>query len=139
MDGSYHIDTALRGYTDRILNLHKERDDLNGDIREIYHEAKEAGFDVTTVREMVRELRMEPEARNARYQLLNEYRQSLGLLRDTPLGDAAMRRAEGEAEAAPKRGRGRPRKDRAGEALEQARTHLGDASVDDMGEPLGAA
>jgi len=90
MQASNMIDEALRGYTDRIVNLHEQRDELNGDIREVYAQAKEAGFDVTTVREIVRELRMEPDARAARYQLLDEYRTSLGMLADTPLGQAAM-------------------------------------------------
>jgi uncharacterized protein (UPF0335 family) len=137
MDGSYHIDTALRGYTDRIMNLHQDRDALNGDIREVYAEAKEAGFDVTTVREMVRELRMDPDARNARYQLLGEYRAALGLLADTPLGRAAEPREGGERPA-PRR-RGRPRKDRNAEAIEAARQHLGTGEDIDIGEPLGAA
>jgi uncharacterized protein (UPF0335 family) len=134
MDGSYHIDTALRGYTDRIMNLHQDRDALNGDIREVYAEAKEAGFDVTTVREMVRELRMDPDARNARYQLLGEYRAALGLLADTPLGRAA----EPREQPAPRR-RGRPRKDRTADAIEAARQHLGTPEPTDIGEPLGAA
>jgi uncharacterized protein (UPF0335 family) len=127
MDGSTHIDTALRGYVDRIINLHYERDGVNGDIREVYGEAKEAGFNVTILRGMVKEQRMEPDARDSLYQLQHEYRVKLGMLADTPLGKAAMDRASddepvtGRAEpmiSRPKplaeqplhRGRGRPRK-----------------------------
>lgn len=90
MDGDNRIDIALRNYADRVLNLHNERATLNKDIREVYAEAKAAGFDTTTLREIVSELKMEPEARAARYQLLNEYREALGMLEDTPLGQAAI-------------------------------------------------
>jgi uncharacterized protein (UPF0335 family) len=147
MDGSYHIDTALRGYTDRIVNLHEQRDELNGDIRLVYAEAKGAGFDVTTVRSMVRELRMDTDARNAMYQLHEEYRRALGMLHGTPLGDAAEERearvmpmpAKPFAEQPlhePKR-RGRPRKDRTAEALERARSFL--SGDDDILETHGSA
>jgi uncharacterized protein (UPF0335 family) len=130
MDGTYHIDTALRGYVDRIVNLHQDRDAVNGDIREVYGEAKDAGFNVTILRGMVKENRMEPEARDSLYQLQHEYRVKLGMLAGTPLGDAAEERftkpdddepVTGRAEpmiSRPKplaeqplhRGRGRPRK-----------------------------
>jgi uncharacterized protein (UPF0335 family) len=93
MDGSYHIDTALRGYVDRIVNLHQDRDAVNGDIREVYGEAKDAGFNVTILRGMVKENRMEPEARDSLYQLQHEYRIKLGMLAGTPLGDAAEERS----------------------------------------------
>jgi uncharacterized protein (UPF0335 family) len=135
MDGSTHIDTALRGYVDRIVNLHQDRDAVNGDIREVYGEAKDAGFNVTILRGMVKENRMEPEARDSLYQLQHEYRVKLGMLAGTPLGDAAEERftkppdddepVTGRAEpmiSRPKplaeqplhRGRGRPRKADAG-------------------------
>jgi uncharacterized protein (UPF0335 family) len=123
--------SALRSYADRVVNMHEERDTLNGDIREVYKEAKDAGFDTTTLREIVRELRMEPEARTSRYSLLETYRAALGLLAGTPLGEAAMERAatapeRSEYPPSPRsrrprpfaeqpikgRGRGRPRKPR---------------------------
>jgi uncharacterized protein (UPF0335 family) len=127
MDGSYHIDTALRGFVDRIVEQYKARDDINGDIREIYGEVKEAGFVVSVVRGMVREYRMDAEARAALYQHQNEYRVALGLshLEGTPLGDAALEAEAielGETMRKPtpfaeqpvhKRPRGRPRKDAA--------------------------
>ena len=87
-----NIDHALRGYCDRVVSLHADRDALNGDIRSVYREAKDAGFDTTTLREIVREMRMDSDARNSRYQLLNEYRMAVGILLDTPLGQAAEER-----------------------------------------------
>jgi uncharacterized protein (UPF0335 family) len=109
---------ALTTYAERVERLHKERDDINTDIREVYAEAKDAGFDTTILREIVRERRMDPEARHSRYALLDAYRQALGMLSDTPLGEAALQRADAEpmprprpfAEQPIKRGRGRPKK-----------------------------
>ena len=48
MDGSYHIDTALRGY----VQPHRQPSPgpgnaVTGDIREVYGEAKDAGFNIT--------------------------------------------------------------------------------------------
>lgn len=95
---------ALKLYVGRIEKLHNERDELNEDIRGIYAEAKEAGFDTTILREIVREHRMETSVRVSRYNLLDSYRHALGMLADTPLGQAAIERAD-------KPKRGRPRKD----------------------------
>lgn len=141
MDGSNHIDTALRGYVERIVNLHADRDAINGDIREVYGELKDAGFNVTIVRGMVKEQRMDADARNSLYQLQEEYRIKLGLLAGTPLGDAAIERETAEwptpfAEQPvhdPKRRRGRPRKtqaERTEEHLANARMHLGFEIID---------
>lgn len=90
---------ALRSYANRVVSMHEERDTLNGDIREVYKEAKDGGFDTTTLREIVRELRMEPDARSSRYSLLETYRVALGLLADTPLGEAAMSTVASRADA----------------------------------------
>jgi uncharacterized protein (UPF0335 family) len=107
---------ALQDYVQRVAQLHDERDELNGSIREVYRESKEAGFDTTVLREIVREFRTDAEPRQSRYALLDAYRQALGMLSDTPLGEAAMRSAETMPRPRPfaeqpiKRGRGRPRK-----------------------------
>jgi uncharacterized protein (UPF0335 family) len=90
MDGDTRTNVALGAFVGRISNLHDDRDAINGDIREVYAEAKEAGFNVTILREIVREKRMDAEARHARYELLDDYRQQLGMLADTPLGEAAL-------------------------------------------------
>jgi uncharacterized protein (UPF0335 family) len=116
MDGD-NIGHALRSYADRVVHLHDERKELNESIAEVYKEAKDAGFDTTTLREIVREMRMEPDARASRYQLLDEYRRAVGILADTPLGRAAEERVADRplpfAEQPvhePRRRPGRPRK-----------------------------
>lgn len=132
MDGTTHIDTALQSYVTRIANLHDDRDNINGDIREVYGEAKDAGFNVTILRGMVKEHRMEADARNSLYQLQEEYRIKLGMLAGTPLGDYATARtvpmpaktfAEQPVHDPDRpRGRGRPKKIEA--AIEAARAHI---------------
>ena len=49
----------LKVITDRILRLHEERDSIGADIREVYAEAKSAGFDKTILGKMVQRLRAE--------------------------------------------------------------------------------
>lgn len=126
------IDTALVGYVDRIESLHIERDEKTADIKVVYGEVRDAGFQVGMVRQMVKERRMDPDARNAKYQLEEEYRCKLGMLADLPLGEAATR-AEFGVLARPRpfaeqpvhepRRRGRPRK--IDQHLDNARRHLG--------------
>ena len=53
----------LKVITDRILRLHEERDSIGADIREVYAEAKSAGFDKTTLGKMVQRLRAEGKDR----------------------------------------------------------------------------
>lgn len=138
MDGSNLIDTTLRGLVDRALVKYDVRDDVNGDIREIYAEVKAAGFDTTIFREICREMRQEPDARNARYQMLADYRRGVGAFIDTPLGAAMtpnvvdMPRPFAEQPVHEPKRRGRPRK--IDQHLDNARRHLGFAD-----EPRGNA
>jgi len=140
------IDTrALKSYVMRVVALHVERAEINDSIKEVYEEAKEAGIVTKHLRTVVREEMMETEEREAQYATLDSYRRALGLLAGTPLGEAAMARAE--AEAAPdgpvddgggpgvvrnlRRGPGRPRK------VQPAAAENGGGA--EIGEPVGAA
>lgn len=92
---------ALGKFVDRIERLHDERKVLNGTIQAVYDEAKDAGFQTPVLREIVKERQMEPNVRHARYRLLDAYRSALGLYAETPLGQAAMARAETETMTKP--------------------------------------
>lgn len=83
---------ALERYVEELEEKHAERKTLNEAIREVYAQIKQAGMDPATVRQMVRERRLEPEVRADQYRLRNEYREALGLFADTPLGEAAINR-----------------------------------------------
>jgi uncharacterized protein (UPF0335 family) len=97
MDGSGHNQSAaerLLKFVQRLEALDEDKRDIATQISEVKKEAKEAGFDVPTINQMVRERRMSQEERDARDALRDLYRASLGMLGDTPLGEAAIRRLE---------------------------------------------
>jgi uncharacterized protein (UPF0335 family) len=129
-------DEALARYVNRIEALHNDRADINEAVQAVYEEARQAGFQPPILRQVLKERKLDPEVRADQYALLDAYRRALGMLADTPLGEAAMRRAETTtpptrqkpkktfAEQPVGRRRGRPRKT-AGEAINGARAHLG--------------
>lgn len=96
MEGN-QIDPGLTERLQRGAETLDRRDEVNGDMRELYAEVKEAGFDVTMFRMMLKEYRMDPDARNSLYQSEQEYRAKAGLLAGLPLGDAALEREQREA------------------------------------------
>jgi uncharacterized protein (UPF0335 family) len=96
---------ALQSYVGRIELLHDERDGITAEIAGVYSDAKDAGFDKKALRQIVRERRMDPDERIENYATLDEYREALGMLIGTPLGDYAER---AEYPPSPRR-RGRPR------------------------------
>jgi uncharacterized protein (UPF0335 family) len=99
---------ALQSYVGRIELLHDERDGITASIANVYREAKDAGFDKKALRQIVRERRMDPDERIENYATLDEYREALGMLIGTPLGDAALANNFDEYPP-PSRRRGRPR------------------------------
>lgn len=71
---------ALRGFIERVERLEEERKDVGADIRDVYTEAKAAGFNVKTMRRMVQLRRMDSNARQEMLSLEETYLQALGLL-----------------------------------------------------------
>lgn len=90
------MDNHLLSIVERIEALERERRALAEDIRDIYAEAKSAGYAPKVLRAIVAERREDAEARAERLALMDNYRAALGMLADTPLGDAAVKRAEAE-------------------------------------------
>lgn len=84
--------TALRAFVERVERLEEEKAALSADIREVYAEAKGAGFDPKIMREVVKLRKMEANARQERDYLIETYMRGLGMLADTPLGQAAIAR-----------------------------------------------
>jgi uncharacterized protein (UPF0335 family) len=83
-------DTALKGYVDRIERLEAEKAELAGDIKDIYQEVKSNGFEVKLVRRLIRERKQDAAKRQEEEAILDTYRSALGMLADTPLGNAAI-------------------------------------------------
>ena len=69
----------LRSLVERIERLEEERKSLGSDIKDIYAEAKSAGFDVAVLRELIRIRRKEPAAVEEQETLLDVYRRALGM------------------------------------------------------------
>jgi len=69
----------LRSLVDRIERLEEERKALGGDIRDIYAEAKSAGFDVKVLRQLIRLRKQEPADVDEQETLLDVYRRALGM------------------------------------------------------------
>jgi uncharacterized protein (UPF0335 family) len=69
----------LRSIVERIERLEEERKALGGDIRDIFAEAKSAGFDVKVLRQLIRVRRQEPADIEEQETLLDVYRRALGM------------------------------------------------------------
>jgi len=69
----------LRSLVERIERLEEERKSLGGDIRDVFAEAKSAGFDVKVLRALLAIRRQEPAAVQEHETLLDLYRQALGM------------------------------------------------------------
>ena len=62
---------------------------LSDDIKDVYAEAKGNGFDTKTLRTVVRLRKQNLVEREEQQALLDLYLSALGMLADTPLGEAA--------------------------------------------------
>jgi uncharacterized protein (UPF0335 family) len=69
----------LRSLVERIERLEEERKALANDIKDIYAEAKSAGFDVKVLRQLIRLRRQEPADIEEQESLLDVYRRALGM------------------------------------------------------------
>lgn len=89
----------LKSLIERIENLEEDKSNIADDIRNVYAEGKTANFDVKTMREIVKMRRVSTNERHERDQLRVLYMSALGMLGDTPLGEAALAREEHETNA----------------------------------------
>ncbi|GAB3589806.1 UPF0335 protein [Acetobacter peroxydans] len=69
----------LRSIIERVERLEEERKALAGDIKDIFTEAKSAGFDVKVIRQIIRIRRQEPAEVEEQETLLDIYRRALGM------------------------------------------------------------
>jgi uncharacterized protein (UPF0335 family) len=69
----------LRSIIERIERLEEERRALGSDIKDIFAEAKSAGFDVKVVRQLIAQRRKEPAEVEEQETLLDLYRRALGM------------------------------------------------------------
>ena len=69
----------LRSIIERVERLEEERKALASDIKDIYSEAKSAGFDVKVIRQIIRIRKQEPAEVEEQESLLDIYRRALGM------------------------------------------------------------
>jgi len=69
----------LRSLIERIERLEEEKKALSGDIRDVYAEAKSAGFDTKIMRTIIKLRKMNASDREEQEYLLDTYRKALDL------------------------------------------------------------
>ncbi len=69
----------LRGIVERIERLEEERKALGSDIKDVYSEAKSAGFDIKVLRQLIRLRKQEPAEIEEQETLLDVYRRAIGM------------------------------------------------------------
>jgi len=69
----------LRSIIERIERLEEERKAIGSDIKDIFGEAKSAGFDVKVIRQLLRIRQQEPAEVEEQETLLDIYRRAIGM------------------------------------------------------------
>ncbi len=69
----------LRSFVERIEKLEEEKAALAADIRDVYAEAKGTGFDVKTLRQIIRLRKLDQSDREEQEALLDLYKRVLEL------------------------------------------------------------
>ena len=69
----------LRSLIERIERLEEEKSSIAVDIREVYGEAKAAGYDTKTMRQIVKLRKMDSGDRSEQEALLETYKYALGM------------------------------------------------------------
>jgi uncharacterized protein (UPF0335 family) len=67
----------LRSFIERIERLEEEKLALSADIREVYAEAKGAGFDIKVMRQLIRLRKMDKDDRSEMEAILDVYERAL--------------------------------------------------------------
>lgn len=70
----------LLSYVERIERLEEEKKELADQTREVFAEAKGDGFDVKTLREVIKLRKLDSADRSEQEYLLDLYKQALGML-----------------------------------------------------------
>lgn len=69
----------LRSIVERVERLAEEKKALSDDIKDIFSEAKSAGFDVPAVREIIRKRKKDRAALEEHEMLVDTYSRALGM------------------------------------------------------------
>ena len=81
----------IKSIVERIEALEDEKAILAQDIKEVYSEAKGNGFDPKIIKKIVALRKQDAQKLKEEQALIATYMDALGMLADTPLGQAAMK------------------------------------------------
>ena len=81
----------LKAFIDRIERLESEKANIADDIKAVFDEAKAMNFDVKALRQIIKDRKTPDNEREEREYILAQYKAALGMLNDTPLGNAALK------------------------------------------------
>lgn len=70
----------LKSFIERIEKLNEELKAISGDVKDVYSEAKGVGYDVKTMRSIVKLREMDASDRAEAETLLDVYKNALGLV-----------------------------------------------------------
>ena len=70
----------LKAFVERVERLEEEKKTISDDIRDVYAEAKANGFDVKTLRVVVRMRKQDANERAEQQAILDTYLHALGML-----------------------------------------------------------
>lgn len=82
----------LQTIVERIERLEEDKAAIAEDIKGIYTEAKGNGFDPKILRKVIALRKKAASERDAEQTMIDLYMSALGMLADTPLGQAAIAR-----------------------------------------------
>jgi uncharacterized protein (UPF0335 family) len=89
------INNQIKAIVERIEQMEEEKLVIATDISEIYKEAKSNGFDTKTIKKIVAMRKKDPNKLAEEQAIMDTYMAALGMLADTPLGQAAIDSARG--------------------------------------------
>lgn len=98
---------ALQSYVRRIDSIDEERAGLADDRKQVFAEAKAAGFDTKIIRKVLQIRKREPDEVRDEMMLVDTYCRALGM-EGTPLGDFAEARKGGVKVVKRRRARSSP-------------------------------
>jgi uncharacterized protein (UPF0335 family) len=69
----------LKSFIERLERLEDEKRDISEQIKDVFAEAKGEGFDIKTLRQVLKLRRMKPHDRTEQEELLELYKSALGM------------------------------------------------------------
>jgi len=87
----------LRQYIERLERLEEEKKNISEDIKEVFAEAKGNGFDVKTIRQILKIRKVEANELEEQEYLLDTYKRALGMLPELDEDSAKKEKEEAAA------------------------------------------